>query len=77
MLPLAFTVKPEIYMHVSFLTKNVKEKVCVYAIESIVLLSQFVCIVCDTGTLWPVLHTQVPVACTQKQSLGATPQTLN
>jgi hypothetical protein len=49
---------------VSFLcTKNVNKRVCVCvcararAIESIVLLSHFLCIVCDNGTLWAVLQT--------------------
>jgi hypothetical protein len=45
--------------------------VCVYAIESTVLLLPFVCIVCDTGTLRAVLHTQVPVACTQIAKFGS------
>jgi hypothetical protein len=53
-----------IYACVIFVYKNIKEKVCVRVrhIESTVLLLSFVCIVCDTGTLRAVLHTQVLVA---------------
>jgi hypothetical protein len=66
-------VKLEIYIYACVISdqKCKGKSVRVYAIDSTIVLSQFLCIVCDTGTLQVVLHTQVPVACTQIAKLGS------